>query len=97
MRKFLILTVIAAVLAGMLCACSCDDGRIQDNRVTSTPAPSISPVPAPDIESGITDDNNSSSADNSTERGDKGSASDRHNMLEEDVTLSPAPAGIPET
>ncbi len=97
MKKFIALISSFLLLASILCGCSCNDGKVDVIEASPSPVmtPDISPIPTPDMENGKVEDKNSNIDDQKQKEDNKGSASDKNNMLEEDVLLSPAPTGSP--
>lgn len=95
MKRNFKLFIPVLILSALLCGCSCDDGKIEEK---PTKEPVMSPLPemTPEIEY---DDSSMNDKNRNYENGtvdNKGSASDKNNMLEEYVMLSPAPTISPE-
>lgn len=97
MKKFVALIASFLLLGSMLCGCSCNDGKVDSTKATPSPimTPDISPIPTPDMENGVVEDENGKLEDKEQKEDNKGSASDKNNMLEDDMLLSPAPTGSP--
>lgn len=97
MKKFIALISSLLLLGSMLCGCSCNDGKVDVVEGSPSPVmtPDISPIPTPNMENGMVEDENSKPEDQKQKEDNKGSASDKNNMLEDDMLLSPAPTGSP--
>lgn len=97
MKKFFALITSFFLLASMMCGCSCNDGKVDVIEPTPSPimTPDMSPIPTPDMDNGVIEDEKNKIEDNEQKEDNKGSASDKNNMLEDDMLLSPAPTGSP--
>ena len=97
MKKIIALITSFLLLGSMLCGCGCTDGKV--DVIEASPSPvmtsDISPIPTPDMENGMIEDEDGKLDNQEQEKDNKGSASDKNNMLEDDMLLSPAPTGSP--
>ena len=93
MKKALACILSLMLLSTALYGCGCSDRKTEPDMYS----PQISPMPSPDTDNGIVNDDDGFIAeDEKEETAGAGSAAERKSDIEQSVLLSPEPEGIME-